>query len=325
MIYIPIKNVIIVTIYSIIGTTMEKVTRNLFLSACFLLCLTSISEAGYRKTLTKEDIEYLTETFSCENYSRSFLRNVFNDRRLRYIPGLVKQNISSPDYSHNYSRFLKPAAISMAKKFTRKWHTRLTRASTEFDVDKEVIVAILLVETSLGRYMGNVPVMSVFASIMLDNHRKNSNNAAGSPADGFSKDPYRERLARKAQWAQEELHALLAMKKEHKINIHSLKGSYAGAFGIPQFLPTSYLKWGRDGDGSKTVDLFYIPDAIVSVVNYLQAHGWKKSLDQESKKAVIWNYNNSTVYVNTVLQVVDLLQKTFRDEIAALSGKEPKG
>ena len=86
------------------------------------------------------------------------------------------------------------------------------------------------------------------------------------------------------------------------------KGSYAGAFGIPQFLPTSYLKWGIDSDNSGSVNLYWYPDAIYSVANYLREHGWKPGLSQEKQEKVIWEYNHSKTYVDTVLKAARKLK-----------------
>ncbi len=277
---------------------------------CVLVCLLGIlliieesHAVSNGRSLSREDKDHLIGLFQESGFDKDYLNEVFCDPRLKYIPGITRRNVINKEVAVNYERFLRPVSIRKARKFARKWRTKLNRASRDFGVDKEVIVAILLVETSLGKCLGNNNIMSVFASIILDNrriHRKEMEKMMGR--DSLRKENLK-RLEKKTKWARGEVSALLKMKRDMKINVYELRGSYAGAFGVPQFLPSSYLRWGHDGDGSKTVDLFYIPDAIVSVVHYLKGHGWKKGLDNKKNERVLRRYNNSAVYVKTVLEI----------------------
>jgi len=281
---------------------------------CVLVCLLGIflifeesHASSTEKCLSKEDKDHLIGLFQESGFDKDYLNEVFGDPRLKYIPGITRRNVTNKENAFNYKQFLSPVAIGMAKKFARKWRTRLNNASRDFGVDKEIIVAILLVETSLGKCLGNDNIMSVFVSIILDNHgihRKEKGKILG----GVSlRRENLKRLGKKTKWAKGEILALLKMRRDMKIDIYELRGSHAGAFGIPQFLPTSYLRYGHDGDGSKTVDLFHIPDAIMSVVNYLKVHGWEKGLHNKKNKRVLRRYNNSSVYVSTVLEVATKL------------------
>jgi membrane-bound lytic murein transglycosylase B len=281
---------------------------------CVLVCLLGIffifeeSHAiSNGKSLSKEDKDHLIGLFQESGFDKDYLNEVFGDPRLKYIPGITKRNVINKENTANYNRFLSPFAIKMAKKFARKWRTRLNNASRDFGVDKEIIVAILLVETSLGKCLGNASVMSVFVSILLDKHgihRKKKGEILGRAS---LRKKNLKRLERKTKWARGEIVALLKMKRDMNIDIYELQGSHAGAFGIPQFLPTSYLRYGHDGDGSDTVDLFHIPDAIVSVVNFLKRHGWEMGLHKKKNKKVLRRYNNSSVYVKTVLEIATKL------------------
>ncbi len=105
-----------------------------------------------------------------------------------------------------------------------------------------------------------------------------------------------------------ELLALFKAAKKHNLDILSLKGSYSGAFGLPQFLPSSMLKYGVDGNQDGKVSLFEEIDAIYSVANYLKVHGWKSSLPPSVQTQVILSYNNSKPYGEAVLKVAELLK-----------------
>jgi len=80
----------------------------------------------------------------------------------------------------------------------------------------------------------------------------------------------------------------------------SIKGSWAGAFGLCQFVPSSYLHYAVDGNGDGRVDLFNVVDALASVANYLKRSGWEKE-NQEKKKKAIYAYNHCDNYVKAVL------------------------
>lgn len=260
-----------------------------------------------RRSLGREDKDYLVRLFQDSGFDRDYLKEVFRDPRLKYIPGITRRNVINTEDAANYEQFLSPAAIDMARKFARRWRTRLKNACRNFGVDKEIVVAILLVETSLGECLGDDNIMSVYASIVLDNHGMRRKKMEKTLGGGPSRKENLKRLEKKVKWARGEMAALLKMKRDMNVNIYGLRGSYAGAFGIPQFLPTSYLRWGHDGDGNETVDLFYIPDAILSVVNYLKEHGWKKGLHNKENEKVLRRYNNSSVYVKTVLEIAKKL------------------
>ena len=88
----------------------------------------------------------------------------------------------------------------------------------------------------------------------------------------------------------------------------SIRGSYAGAIGIPQFMPSNIISLGVDGDKNGRVDLFNHPDAILSVANYLHRYGWKPGLDKEKAYRVLFYYNHSKYYVNTLLQIAKRLK-----------------
>ena len=80
-----------------------------------------------------------------------------------------------------------------------------------------------------------------------------------------------------------------------------IRGSGSGAFGIPQFLPRSYLWFGVDGDADGRVSLYDAEDAIPSCANYLQHYGWRPGLSHTAQRNVIWGYNHSDAYIDTVL------------------------
>ena len=287
----------------------------LSLFGLMLLIVSSVPENVMAKPkgekLSNDDIAFLVGLFEKSGFDQAYLGQTFNDRRIKFMPGLVKQNVINKENPFNYNQFLEPVAIALAKQFSRKWRTRLKRAEKQFGVDKEIIVAILLVESSFGRCIGTDRVMSVFSSIVLENHGKRKAEALATLENEQEKEKFQKRLKTKAKWARGELLALLEMKKSRRIDILRLRGSYAGAFGMPQFLPSSYLSWACSADKGARPALDYEPDAIVSVANYLKAHGWQNGQTREESKKVLWTYNHSRVYVETILGVAETLKKNI--------------
>jgi hypothetical protein len=87
-----------------------------------------------------------------------------------------------------------------------------------------------------------------------------------------------------------------------------IRGSGSGAFGMPQFLPRSYLSYGVDGNGDGRVSLYDPDDAISSCANYLSAHGWRAGMTRTERRRVIWHYNRSEAYIDAVLGLAERLE-----------------
>ena len=153
------------------------------------------------------------------------------------------------------SRFIDPVRIAAGVKFWRENAAALERAETEFGVPAEIIVGIIGVETIYGRDMGTFRVMDALATLAFD----------------FPKTPKRDR----SPFFRDELEQFLSLKNRTGIDPLQLRGSYAGAMGLGQFMPSSWVKYAIDFDGDGKVDLFGSPtDAIGSVANYFKSFGW---------------------------------------------------
>ena len=87
-----------------------------------------------------------------------------------------------------------------------------------------------------------------------------------------------------------------------------IPGSFAGAMGLPQFMPTSILAYGKDGNNDGTIDLQTHPDAMASIANYLKKHGWRPGISRKKAEKVIYHYNHSDYYVKAVLKIAKRLE-----------------
>ncbi len=275
---------------------------------CVLIILTGILPNGYfvdnceaSGTFSRKERQKLIQLFENTEFDKKSIRSIFFDQRLKKMPVIVNRNVKNKEVKRNYDNFLTPYSIRLANRFARKWRTMLAKASRKFGVDREVLVAVLLVETGFGNILGRYPIVSVYSSIITENYKQHQ--CMLSRLKGCLDTKSRARLNEKAKWAEKELRALIEISENFNGSLFHLKGSYAGAFGIPQFLPSSYLKWGYDSDRSGSVNLFLFPDAIYSTANYLKAHGWQKGLHSPVNRNVIWEYNHSRIYVDTIFKV----------------------
>jgi membrane-bound lytic murein transglycosylase B len=157
------------------------------------------------------------------------------------------------------SRFIDPVRIQAGVKFWRENAATLEKAEAEFGVPAEIIVGIIGVETIYGRDMGNFRVMDALATLAFD----------------FPKTEKRDRTP----FFRDELEQFLSLKNRTGIDPMEMRGSYAGAMGLGQFMPSSWVKYAIDFDGDGKIDLYNSrADAIGSVANYFKSFGWKTGM-----------------------------------------------
>ena len=101
---------------------------------------------------------------------------------------------------------------------------------------------------------------------------------------------------------------LLLLAERDGIDPLGIRGSIYGAIGLCQFMPSNVFSYGVDADNDGKVDLFVTSDAIHSIANYLNKHGWNCQITRDGTRKAVFTYNNSTVYVNTVLAVADKIR-----------------
>ena len=173
-----------------------------------------------------------------------------------------------------------------------------------------MVVAILLVESRFGENIGRYRVIPTLASMALmdspENLQKNYRALKDTNAE-LSYDWVEGFAKRKAGWAYDELKCFLNIIQQEKIDPLEVYGSYAGALGMAQFIPSSYLAYALN---KNTFENWLLCEeaAIFSIGNYLKFHGWKKNLSIEKKKQALWYYNHSEPYVETILQLAQRLK-----------------
>jgi membrane-bound lytic murein transglycosylase B len=197
--------------------------------------------------------EFIDQMVKEHQFDRDYLVKVF--KKVKTNPKIIEA-ISRPAEAkpwHEYRPiFLTDDRIREGVKFWRRNAHHLQRAYETYGVAPEMIVAIIGVETKYGKYKGKYPVMNSLTTLGFD-------------------------YPKRAKFFKKELEEFLLLAREEKADPMSIKGSYAGAMGKPQFISSSYRRYAVDFDGDGKRDILNSTvDAIGSVANYFAEHQWYK-------------------------------------------------
>lgn len=252
----------------------------------------------------------LTARLVEDGFDGENIRSLLDDSRWEILKTTLAYAIVYRETKADYSGFLAPDRLDRARSFLRRKEKVLREAEKKFQVPPEVTAAILMIESDFGNFRKLHRTVNVFATLVWAGLPENFETVrevitARLPEVGDEK--IRERARRKADWAYVQLKTLLRIAEREGVDPFVIEGSWAGAFGLPQFIPTSYWDYAVDGDDDLRVDLFNEDDAIFSIGNYLRRFGWKEGLGKEGEKAVLRRYNNSSLYVDTVLEAASRL------------------
>ena len=217
-----------------------------------MLPLMGTAYALAAQTLSPEIESFIQEMVQKHQFKDATLRRMF--AKVEPNPAVISA-ISAPitalPWYEFRSRFVDAVRINGGVRFWREHAATLEKASREFGVPEEIIVATIGVETIYGRRTGGYGVLEALTML------------------AFNYPP-------RAELFRSELVQYLLLAREARIDATSMKGSYAGAIGIPQFMPSSYRRYAVDFDGDGKRDLLNSPaDAIGSVANYYKSHGWR--------------------------------------------------
>ena len=180
------------------------------------------------------------------------LRRLF--AQIKPQPSIVRA-MNAPSTGLPWHAFRKghvdPVRISGGVKFWNQQAATLARAAREYGVPEEIICATIGIETHYGGYTGSFRILDALATLAFD-------------------------YPKRAPFFRDELEQFVLMGKEGALDLAGLRGSYAGAMGIPQFMPSSYRKYAVDFDGDGKRNLWSsVPDVIGSVANYYKLHEWQ--------------------------------------------------
>ncbi|MDH5256470.1 MAG: lytic murein transglycosylase B [Gammaproteobacteria bacterium] len=227
--------------------------KTLSLIALFVL-LNSAATLASERSLNKNPIiiEFIDQMVKKDKFDRKELVALFDE--VKTHPEIIEK-LDRPAEAwpwHRYRNiFLKQERIDQGVQFWNENEALLAKAEKELGVDAKVIVGILGVETRYGRKAGNYRVVDALTTIVVD-------------------------YPRRSKYFKKELRHVLLLAREEKISPLEFKGSYAGAMGKAQFMPSSYRNFAIDFDNDGRRDLIEnTSDAVGSIASYLKKHGWK--------------------------------------------------
>jgi membrane-bound lytic murein transglycosylase B len=210
----------------------------------------------------------------------------------------------------NYGQFTNKWSIRKANQYLQENKSDLARIEKEYGVDKKVITAILLVETGLGASVGTRSALNTLSTMAALKNPMVRNKLWDLIPDSkkISRRKFEKKADSRSNWAYKELKAFLEYTSREGFDPLSIPGSFAGAVGIAQFMPTSILAYGKDGNDDGMVDMLNHADSMASIANFLKSHGWRPGQSRNKAEKIIYHYNHSSYYVNTILKISSRLK-----------------
>jgi len=263
---------------------------------------------------------HLVKKLRTDGYDTDLLNQLYEPGNDLFFSRLVRVNLVQSESHATYRLMYNKEALRDIRHFLHDNRTALYNAQRQYHVPPEYIGAILYVESRFGKSAGDELVLYVLSSMsvasenwniqQLTDHLDKQYPNLDSTARLQKIQWIKKRADSKATWAYRELTTLLTLHKKYEMDLRTLRGSWAGAFGMPQFMPSSFSSYAVDGNQDGKIDINSSEDAIASVANYLRRNGWRKHLSAHRRKRVIWRYNHSEPYTNLIL---DLAKKLSTD------------
>ncbi|MFZ2541424.1 MAG: lytic murein transglycosylase B [Gallionella sp.] len=198
--------------------------------------------------------EFIDEMVVRHHFNRVELEMVFDNAQ--HLPAVIEAILrpaTSKPWLEYRAAFVNPQRVRYGLEFWKKYLKTLRRAEKEFNVPQEIIIALIGVETIYGINKGTFRTLDALTTLAFD-------------------------FPRRKEFFRSELENYLLLARDQQLDLNTILGSYAGALGIPQFMPSSYRSYAVDFNGNQKVDLLNEPaDAIGSVANYLKNYGWINS------------------------------------------------
>ena len=173
----------------------------------------------------------------------------------KYLPKVIEYDRYQPEFYEDTFTYIKKRSsnrkIKDGLKLYKKEKTIIEKVERDFDVEKELLLALMGIETNFGKYLGKMDIVSSLATLSYDKRR--------------------------SEFFTEELIILLRLVDKNIIDKDILYGSWAGAFGNFQFMPRTIRNYAIDYNNNETIELKNIEDSFASAANYLKTIGWKKN------------------------------------------------
>jgi membrane-bound lytic murein transglycosylase B len=254
--------------------------------------------------------DYLVDRLKKAGVPESEIVAIYSDPRMPHFT-LIPFKVKPKEPSTMYTSFNKDSFARLGASFIQEYDHEFDKMERTYGVPREVVTAILVIETQLGRHTGNEMIvhrLSRLAAVLDPNNIKETYRRLKATDSTVTLDDVKARGRYLEETFLPEIPAILEISKRNQVHVFHILGSNAGAFGIPQFLPSAFIKYGVDGDGDGNVSLFNKVDALWSAGNYLAAFGYKSELPYAQRRKVIWEYNRSDAYIDTVFRLASRIE-----------------
>jgi len=208
-------------------------------------------------SFASEDFNQWLQNFKIKAIESGISKKVVNDimMNVKFLPKVIEYDRFQPEFYEDTFTYIKKRSSSRKIKEGLNLYNKekkiIENIENDFDVEKELLLALMGIETNFGKYLGKMDIVSSLATLSYDQRR----------SDFFTK----------------ELLILLKLVDKNIINKDILYGSWAGAFGNFQFMPRTIRNYAIDYNKNKIIELKNIEDSFASAANYLKTIGWKKN------------------------------------------------
>lgn len=292
--------------------------------AAFLTALLAAVAAAPAHAETRAEAKgwgYLVDKLVADGVPRAKAESVFADDRMPRFDGLGF-SLAPREPSAMYRGFLRSNSVALARRCLASHEREFAAAETATGVPASLVASIVFIESACGRHTGSTPILPRLARLGMANAPENlAANLARYERSGTDPAAVRARARYLEDLFYPEVRASFTLGERLGLDPLEIRGSEGGAFGYPQFLPSSYLRYGADGDGDGQVSLYQMADAALSCGRYLADHGWTTARTHADRRHVIWWYNRSDPYIDTVLALSARLDGDEPVELVRASAK----
>jgi membrane-bound lytic murein transglycosylase B len=276
-----------------------------------VLFVAAVARAADAPRMPDPDWKFVRRQLKLAHLSDPFIRELKKNYESKDFEEVVRLNVllflKKSDY-HGVQ--VTDQAASEVADFVKDHSERLKIAESRYGVPGKIVASLMWLESRYGKNSGNFHVPSVYLHLVQAPRvavQKYLLTQTGRYADSVTPAQKRKIIKRTHEKAKFALRELIALQKAYKWKWKlgtDFRGSFSGAFGMPQFLPSSYVHYARAVDPKAQPHLDEADDAIMSVAYYLRMHGWNKRRKSSHVKA-LRAYNNSLDYANAILALAD--------------------
>lgn len=263
------------------------------------------AESGAAVESGKKPLSSVQKLLIADGFDPTKIKRLYSRPQVSFEADGVILLFTYKEAQVDYGQFTNKWSIRKAKEYIQENNADLSRIEKAYGVDKKVITAILLVETGLGASVGTRSALNTLSTIaaLTDPVVRNKLWDLIPDSKKISRKKFEKKAAARSKWAYEELKALLKYSAREGVDPVLIPGSFAGAVGVAQFMPTSILAYGKDGNDDGMVDMLNHADSMASIANFLKSHGWRPGQSRKKAEKIIHHYNHSSYYVNTILKI----------------------